>query len=685
MSVLSRLQNRVSDLGRRRGVRIAVAVVYAIGILTSAVLVYREAAWLDRFANIVPQMLEGANLLAKEAVAIELTEKGTITFEGRKVGDAAIAGQMSRMFNEAGVIEARAEATSMLLGFARPSWMPIPFAQEPWLVPASATVALIVVVFACFSGLAFPLVGVTIVCGVVWTAAMLLGRPSLGVSLGAVPAALFAFALVVRAALVALDRASPVFAIASGVVREAMKLRIAVAFAAVAIVAIPLFPQWIDPLTPLRYQVQTFLARSLDTMYLVCAFLTVFLGCATVAFEIRDRQAWLTLTKPVSRFSWLLGKWLGIVVLNACILMVATVVMYGFLVQVRARPAQDLYDALAVRDEVLVARVGSVPIYEPLASTELQTAVEEAMKADPNIQADLRSGDRTEIEVKKQLARDIAGSYYKQLRSIGPNEEREYVFGGLESARESEGNLSLRYKFYSGESDPNETYPVLFVFGEGDTQESTYRQFIAAQANVVPVPASAIAEDGTLKVRIANLRFNTSTDPGAPQFLPGKSSIAFDIDGLELLHRVGDFGDNLVRAQVVNLLKLSFLGMLSIVCASILSFPVACLVVFTVFAAGSIAPFLATSVDEYRIRTDSTTLKTFEAVIRAIAGATEFSVRSFGDAQANGPVVEGRLVSWAIVGRTFALIGVAWSGVLLLLGFAVFRRKEIAIYSGQGG
>jgi hypothetical protein len=225
----------------------------------------------------------------------------------------------------------------------------------------------------------------------------------------------------------------------------------------------------------------------------------------------------------------------------------------------------------------------------------------------------------------------------------------------------------------------------VFVFGEGDTQEWTDRQFIAAQANVVPVPASAIAEDGTLKVRIANLRFNTSTDPGAPQFLPGKSSIAFDIDGLELLHRVGDFGDNLVRAQVVNLLKLSFLGMLSIVCASILSFPVACLVVFTVFAAGSIAPFLATSVDEYRIRTDSTTLKTFEAVIRAIAGATEFSVRSFGDAQANGPVVEGRLVSWAIVGRTFALIGVAWSGVLLLLGFAVFRRKEIAIYSGQGG
>jgi hypothetical protein len=60
-------------------------------------------------------------------------------------------------------------------------------------------------------------------------------------------------------------------------------------------------------------------------------------------------------------------------------------------------------------------------------------------------------------------------------------------------------------------------------------------------------------------------------------------------------------------------------------------------------------------------------------------------VRSFGDARANGPVVEGRLVSWELVLRTFALIGVAWSGVMLLFGFIVFRRKEIAIYSGQGG
>ena len=58
---------------------------------------------------------------------------------------------------------------------------------------------------------------------------------------------------------------------------------------------------------------------------------------------------------------------------------------------------------------------------------------------------------------------------------------------------------------------------------------------------------------------------------------------------------------------------------------------------------------------------------------------------AFGEAQGNGPVVEGRLVSWNDVGRTFVMIGVGWSGVLLVLGYLSFRRKELAIYSGQGG
>ena len=685
MSAYAALQSKIERLGRSKRFRSSVAVVFSTLIVLVVVIAYREAARMDDLAMRLPPLLAKADLTAKEPIAMELVERGTITLDGVAIGDIALSKSMQRLFEASGKIERVTDAASQLLATQRKPWLPIGLAQEPWLALAFGALALAVVQFACFSGLAVELVVISIAAVLLGGGLLLAGRPNLAASLAAIPLLLFLFLLVVRLLLEALDRARPIYAVAGGVVREAMRLRIALGFGAIAIVAIPLMPQAIDPTRPLRYQVQTYLSGSLDTMYLVCAFLTVFLGCATVAFEIRDRQAWTTVTKPVSRLSWLAGKWLGLVALNVAILLTSTVAMYAFLAQIRSRPAQDLSDAIAVQDEVLVARVGGFPSYNRLTAAELEAAVDETMKADPNIQADLRDGVRTAIEVKQTVARAITEEYYKQQRSIGPNLERVYRFTGLAEQRAFGGNLTLRYKFYAGESDPNSVYPVVFVFGTGDRQAWIDHNFIAAQSNVVPVPASAVADDGTLEVRVQNQALNKTARPGDLSFIPGMGTIFFDPEGLELLYRVGGFGENLLRAQLMNLLKLSFLGMLSVVCAASLSFPVACLVVFTVFSAGSIGPFLATSVAEYRIRTDSGTLKGFEAVVRAIAGATEFSVRAFGEAEGNGPLVEGRLVSWFGVARAFVMIGIGWSGVLLTLGFAAFRRKELAIYSGQGG
>ncbi|MCE2881527.1 MAG: hypothetical protein LW636_04085 [Planctomycetaceae bacterium] len=704
MSLYARIQDKLAELNRTKAFRVAVASVLSLAVLVTAGRFYLEASELERLAQAVPEILKEADLKVRNAVAVELVEKGTVVVGDRTIGDAAYAARLERLFEESGKLERLAEATALLIGSLRPAWLPVVVAEDPSIALVGAVLGLAVINFACFSGLAVAMLGVLAgvgaLNGAVFGALALLGAQPrinpllLAAFLCAAPVLLFVFALIIRILLLVLDRPSPMFAVAGGVVREAMRLRIAVAFAAVAVITIPAIPLWLDASSPVRYQVQTFLSRSIDTMYIVCAFLTVFLGCATVAFEIRDRQAWMTLTKPVSRLSWLAGKWLGLVALNAAIIATCSLAIFGFLLEVRSRTPSDIFDALAVQDEVLVARVGSFPEYQQLTPVELQSAVEEAMKADLNLQAELREGTRTEIEVKKQLAKTISEAYFNQQRAIGPGDAREYRFSGLEGVRDSGLNPTLRYKFYSGESSTHERYPVVFIFGGGDGDQWTDRQFIAAQSNVVTVPASSIADGGTLVVRVLNAGFNANAGSGggfgAPasqgdEFYPGKSTIVFDPDGLELLYPVDTFSANFVRAQLVNLIKLGFLGMLSVVCASILNFPVACLVVFTVFAAGSIGPFLTTSIAEYRIRTDSGTLKALEALVKVVASATEYSVRAFADARANGPLVEGRLVAWSDVFRSFALLVLGWCGVLLLSGFALFRRKELAIYSGQGG
>ena len=685
MSALRVIQEKVTDLGRTRAFRLAVAVVLSVATAVIAVVFSNEAWRLHGISKRVPDILATADLAARNAVATELVTKGTVTVDGLVIGNEALAKRMELMFTPQGKLEKIGEAASLLIATERPAWLPVPVAQEPSLALGAAAVVIAVVLLACWTGIAVQLVAVLLASALIGAALLAVSSAHLAASIAAIPLLLFTFSLVVHLTLVVLDRPSPMCAVAGTVVRESMRLKIAVAFAALAVIAIPLLPQAIDPATPLRYQVQTFLSRSLDTMYLVCAFLTVFLGCATTAFEIRDRQAWTTLTKPVSRLSWLLGKWLGIVALNVAILLTCTIAMYAFLAQVRSRPSQDVFDAMAIEEEVLVARVGSLPEYERLSTERLREQVDARIKADPNIQADLREGARTEIDVRKTQAKAILEEYGKVQRTVQPNEEGVYRFTGLSAQRKLGGTLALRYKFYSGESDPHALYPIIFLFGTGDRQQWTDHSFIAAQWNIVTVPAESIGDDGVLEVRIQNLQFNRNAGPGETPFLPGRYAIAFDKDGLELLYRVGDFGDNLLRAQLVNLCKLSFLGMLSVACASVLSFPVACLIVFTVLAAGSTGSFLATSIDEYYYRTDSVGVKVFETIVKAIATATEFTLRSFSDAQANGPVVEGRYVSWIDVGRTFILIGVAWSGVLLAAGLAMFRRKELAIYSGQGG
>ena len=685
MSAFDSLQRRASDLGRAKWFRIAVASLFSVAILAVLSVVYPEASRLQRLVVRTPEVLRELNLATKDPRAVQFAEKGTIAIDGIMLGDAAFAPTVQRSFREDGRLERVSELSMALIAPQRPEWIPVSFANQPTMLLVASLLALVAVNFACFTGLPLALLGVTAASAGLGAIGFALRGGDLAASLAAIPAILLGFALLVRLLLMSLGFATPVFAVAGGVIREAVRLRIAVGFAAIAIVVIPLLPQWIDPTSPLRYQVQTYLSRSLDIMYVVCAFLTVFFGCATVAFEIRDRQAWMTLSKPVSRLSWLTGKWLGLVALNAAILTVTTLTMIAFLAQVRGRPAIDAYDSNAVRDEVLVARAGGRPSYEMLPTEELMSAVRDAVRSDPNVQADLREGRRTESEVEKSFARTIAEQYLNAQRSIGPQEERVYRFEGLGAAKDAGAFLTLRYRFYAGNSDPHELYPVIFRLGESETAPWVDRQFVAAQANILSIPPSMISNDGTLVIRIANVRYNPNAPPGQPAFEPGRASIMFDPDGLELLFKVGDFGPNLVRAQLVNLLKLSFVAMLAVTLSSFLSFPVACLVTFTIFAAGSLAPYLATSIDEYRIRTDSGFVKGIEAVVRGIASATEFSVRAFGEASASGALVEGRLVPTELVLRTLGLIGIAWSGVLLVVGFIVFRRKELAIYSGQGG
>jgi ABC-type transport system involved in multi-copper enzyme maturation permease subunit len=679
------LAARFDALDRRRGFRIAVTVVATLAIAIPFAMTWREGRRLRSDANAIMATLAVANLAAKDAAAVQFAEAGTVTLDAgtpreRTLGDPALAATARRLYDESGRLLDASAAASVVLAATVPAWMPTFLIEQPSTTAATGLLCLVAALGTIWGGLLGPALLIALASLGLALPFWLGGRLAPSLSVLGIGGLALAFLLLVRLASWLLSGPNPLSAIAANVLRESLRLRIAAFFIGGLVVLLPLLPLWISRDDPLRYQIQTYLSNATGLTFLFAACMTVFLSAATVAFEIRDRQIWQVLTKPVARLQYLLGKWAGTVALNLILLAVAGGATLITVQAMRTRPAVDALDAAAVREEVLAARTGSYPQYRRLGTAELDAAVQAALAKDPLLRAELEDGQRDAAEVEREQRKRILTEHLAQQRTVPPGEERAYSFTGLSAAKRLGGNVSLRYSFDIVRMNPHETHPVIFKFRDGYYAD---RMFVPSQAHVLPVPAELIDDDGTLTVTIENA--GLVSGPEGVVKAPGEGPLLFKADSLEVLWRAGEFEANFVRAQLVNLVKLSFLAMLGVATATFLSFPVATLLCFTVLAIGSLSPFLSISIEDYVVSTEAPILQqVLQVSVRTIARVAEWLLRAFGETGANRLVVEGRLVPWSALVRTVAVIGVAWTGLAFVAGFLAFRRKEIAIYSGQG-
>jgi hypothetical protein len=481
------------------------------------------------------------------------------------------------------------------------------------------------------------------------------------------------------------DGAKQAFSVAHTVIKEASRSRISLVFIILLLLALPMIPLWLDPEVPLRYRIQTFISRSLSLTFVLAACMTVFLSCATVAFEIRDRQIWHLMTKPLSRFNYLIGKWLGVVSVNLILLLVAGVSIFTFVQYLRATPVapgmQGQLDALQVETEVLTARVAIIPDYHHLDEEQVRERRQQYIERHP----ELAILDQVPIDKQREIDEEIQRRHLAGQRSIWPGLGREFLFTGLDRAKEIGAPLTLRYRFWILKSDQHATFPAGIVFNndERTAREVTY---VPSMVHVSTIPSEFIRDDGTLLVTIYNLH----------EMLPGQQgtgAINFDMNDLELLYKVDNFEINFLRAMLVTWTKLAFLAILGIACATFLSFAVACLLTFTIFLAGSIAPFLAIALLEYHVvpaqHVDWSDVAmviqwAFTSFIYMIADGLVFLLGAFGEVKPMQDLVEGKFIPWSEVLLGFLRIGMLWSGAALLVGYFVIRSRQLAIYSGQG-
>src|SRR6267142_5408860 len=170
--------------------------------------------------------------------------------------------------------------------------------------------------------------------------------------------------------------------------KAAFRFRLFLVIAVLLLGAVIALPLLIKDDGTARGFTQILLTYTLTTISALLGLSTLWLACGTLARDIEECQMQVVATKPIARWQIWLGKWLGLVTLNAALLAISGACVYGLL-QWRAHklPAEE---QKTLREQVLVAR-GSAR--EQDFSAELDKAaaqvLQERLKSNPVTTADL--------------------------------------------------------------------------------------------------------------------------------------------------------------------------------------------------------------------------------------------------------------------------------------------------------
>lgn len=506
----------------------------------------------------------------------------------------------------------------------------------------------------------------------------------------AIGALTFAFSVLMALLKLSLSAPSRVLAIARNVAMEAVRLKVSLVFIVLLIFALAALPGLLDDGTPLRYRVQAFLQYGVGGTFWIIAILTLFLAVGSVAFEQRDRIIWQTVTKPVAAWQYLLGKWLGAVGVAAVMLAVSGAGIFLFTEYLRAQPAVGEVAAFVPADpnqvmtedrrvletQVLSARRLVTP--DPLQwnEPELQRRIDEKVAAAAASDPAFKPTQAARDQFRQELVDEARGHYYSvppppqgQPNAYGLSEA--YVFSGLGKPRREGRLLTMRYQVNVGANDPRTTYRIMIKFGD---MQPIPRTIAVGQALNAEVPSAAVYPNGDLVVHFFN---GGDTDPtNAPE------TMSFPPEGLQVFYAVGSYRVNYVRVFGVLLLKLAFLAMIGVTCATFLSFSVAALVSFGTFLVAESSGYLIQSLQYYDATDRKGQIILHKLAVKVVAEPVSLAFKFYSDLKPTSNLVEGRLVGWWTLVQAGALFG-ALCLVLYLVGVLIFRRRELATYSGN--
>jgi hypothetical protein len=484
-------------------------------------------------------------------------------------------------------------------------------------------------------------------------AAHALGKKSTGVGTGG-----FALLRVPRFA-------QGLFAIVVLTWKAALRFRLFLVIAGLLLMAVIGLPILIKDDGTARGFTQILLTYTLSSITALLGISTLWLSCGTLARDIEECQMQVLVTKPISRWQIWIGKWLGIISLNAALLVISGVCLYGLLLWRSTKlPATE---QAILHDQVLVARSSAKPDDEtPKIEEYAAQILAERLKQTQITKADLP-------EAKRQIVEQVKAGY--QLAAPGTGKIWRIKLGAAGKSLENEP-LQLRVKFNAAEKSPSGTFVAVWQVGDPPRTKSVWRSEPMSMApdtyHEVNIPAGLIDADGVVTIAFGNLN---------------ATALLFPLeDGMELLYRDGGFGMNFARGLAIIFCWMALLAAVGLASASFLSFPVAALLSLSILILALSSGTMANVVSDGTIDGSSDAAKSVKVLDTVIVPAFRVALKIINFARDFSPIDSlstGRSITWMELGKAFAQIVLLLGGLFALFGTFVFSRRELATAQNQ--
>ena len=456
-----------------------------------------------------------------------------------------------------------------------------------------------------------------------------------------------------------------IFAIAWLTWKAALRFKLFLVIAVLLLAAVVGLPLLIKDDGTASGFTQIILTYTLSAVTGLLGISTLWLSCGTLARDIEECQIQVVASKPIARWQIWLGKWLGIVLLNAVLLALSGACIFALL-QWRATKLPPEEQA-KLRSEVLVAR-GSAKEAKMDADMDEETerVLQNRLKTSPVEKVDLP-------EVRKQIRERVKADFqlvppsYQRVWQINLGVAKNYLQGKP---------LQLRVKFNSAQKSATGTFGAMWQVGVPDKTKLWQSEPMSLAPDTFhefTIPPDLFDANGQLTITFAN---------------PNNIALLFPLDeGMEVLYPEGGFALNFARGLGIIFCWMALLAAVGLAAASFLSFPVATFFALSLMLVVLSSGTLAESVDSGSVAAgneetgaaghsfaDSFLIPVFKAVLVVVDLAKSFSPID--------ALSSGRSITWTELGTAFAQIVLLLGGIFAVSGIIFFNRRELATAQG---